>query len=101
MKKRSHDANQNLAELLHKTADYVCTYIHVKCFNEHSPQNYNIGPRYAEIKYTQGGYEHLEMAKTYYSHAVKLNPNNMRALYGLLQVSSDIKKYFGHVCKDD
>jgi cytochrome c-type biogenesis protein CcmH/NrfG len=53
-------------------------------------QNYKIGPRYAEIKYTQGGYEHLEMAKTYYSHAVKLNPNNMRALYGLLQVSSDI-----------
>jgi hypothetical protein len=46
------------------------------------PRNF----RYAEIKYTQGGYEHLEMAKTYYSHAVKLNPSNMRALYGLLQV---------------
>ena len=43
--------------------------------------------RYAEIRYTQGGYEHMEMAKSYYSHAVKLNPNNMRALYGLLQVS--------------
>ena len=42
--------------------------------------------RYAEIRYTQGGYEHLEMAKSYYSHAVRLNPNNMRALYGLLQV---------------
>jgi hypothetical protein len=26
------------------------------------------------------------MAKSYYSHAVRLNPNNMRALYGLLQV---------------
>ena len=45
-----------------------------------------INSRYAEIRYTQGGYEHLEMAKSYYSHAVRLNPNNMRALYGLLQV---------------
>ena len=43
--------------------------------------------RYAEIRYTQGGVEHLEMAKVYYSHAIKLNPNNMRSLYGLLLVS--------------
>ena len=43
--------------------------------------------RYAEIRYTQGGVEHLEMAKIYYSHAIKLNPNNMRSLYGLLLVS--------------
>ena len=27
------------------------------------------------------------MAKTYYSHAVRLNPSNMRALYGLLQTT--------------
>ena len=43
--------------------------------------------RYAEIKYTQGGFEHMEMAKTYYCHTIKLNPDNMRALYGLLLVS--------------
>lgn len=29
----------------------------------------------------------MEMAKTYYCHAIKLNPDNMRALYGLLLVS--------------
>ena len=49
--------------------------------------------RYAEIRYTQGGYEHLEMAKSYYSHAVKLNANNMRALYGLLQVRTTFIGY--------
>lgn len=27
------------------------------------------------------------MAKTYYSQAIKLNPNNLRALYGLYLVS--------------
>ena len=45
-------------------------------------------PRYAEIRYTQGGFENLEQAKVYYCHAIRLNPNNMRALYGLLLVSS-------------
>ena len=48
--------------------------------------------RYAEIRYTQGGFENIEMAKTYYSKAVTCNPNNIRALYGLLLVSvSDLK----------
>ena len=43
--------------------------------------------RFADIKYTQGGFEHMELAKTYYSQSAKLNPDNMRALYGLLLVS--------------
>jgi hypothetical protein len=30
----------------------------------------------------------VELAKSYYSHAIRLNPNNMRALYGLLLVSA-------------
>lgn len=47
-----------------------------------------LSSRYADIRYTQGGSDQLEMAKTYYSHALKLNPNNMRALYGLLLVSN-------------
>lgn len=42
--------------------------------------------RYAEIRYTQGGFENLEIAKGYYCNAIKLNPKNMRALYGLFQV---------------
>ena len=34
----------------------------------------------------------MELAKTYYCHTIKINPNNMRALYGLLLVSnSDYK----------
>jgi hypothetical protein len=40
-----------------------------------------------QIKYTIGGTENLEVARSYYAQAVKLGPNNMRALYGLLLVS--------------
>nr|CAG4650445.1 EOG090X0CGE [Sida crystallina] len=53
----------------------------------HGPNNHLYHQRYAEIKYTQGGYENLEMARSYYSQAAKLNPNNARALYGLLLTS--------------
>lgn len=35
----------------------------------------------------QGGTENIEIAKTYYSQALKLNSNNLRALYGLYLVS--------------
>ena len=56
------------------------------------PHNHLYYQRYAEIRYTQGGVDHLEMAKVYYSHAIKLNPQNMRALYGLLMVSQNSSK---------
>ena len=54
--------------------------------------------RFADIKYTQSGFEHMELAKTYYSQAAKLNPDNMRALYGLLLVSkqSQFWRIFGN-----
>lgn len=32
----------------------------------------------------------MELAKTYYSKTVTLNPENMRALYGLLLTSSQL-----------
>merc|ERR1712055_1247193 len=50
----------------------------------HNPHNHLYHQRHAEIRYTWGGYEQLELAKHYYSQAIKLAPSNMRALYGLL-----------------
>ncbi|XP_055324291.1 ER membrane protein complex subunit 2-A-like [Sitodiplosis mosellana] len=49
----------------------------------HNPHSHLYHQRLAEIRYTMGGLENIELAKTYYSQAVKLNPNNLRALYGL------------------
>lgn len=53
------------------------------------PYNHVYFQRYADIKYTQGNYD---MARTYYCYALKLNPNNNRALYGILLVTSNLKK---------
>ena len=50
----------------------------------HNPHNHLYHQRNAEIRYTMGGYDNLEMAKQYYCQAVKLAPSNMRALHGLL-----------------
>ena len=40
-----------------------------------------------QIKYTEGGEKNLELARSYFAQAAKLNPNNMRAQFGLLLVS--------------
>lgn len=55
-----------------------------------NPHNHLYYQKYAEIKYTQGGFENMELAKTYYCHTIKINPNNMRALYGLLLTSTQL-----------
>lgn len=77
----------------------------------HNPHSHLYHQRLAEIRYTmvkiewissfyliqiififyfffveQGGQDNYELAKTYYSQAVKLYPNNLRALYGLYLV---------------
>ena len=42
-----------------------------------------------KIKYTQGQYD---SARNYYAYSLKLNPNNIRALYGILLSTSNLKK---------
>lgn len=55
-----------------------------------SPHNHLYHQRFAEIKYTQGGYDNLELALYYFSHALKLCYSNMRALYGLFLSAKQI-----------
>jgi tetratricopeptide (TPR) repeat protein len=40
--------------------------------------------KYAEIRYTMGGLDNLDLARSYFSQAVKLKGDNVRALYGLV-----------------
>uniref|UniRef100_U5ERN5 ER membrane protein complex subunit 2 n=1 Tax=Corethrella appendiculata TaxID=1370023 RepID=U5ERN5_9DIPT len=49
----------------------------------HNPYSHLIHQRLADIRYTMGGLDNIEIAKSYYSQAVKLNNHNLRALYGL------------------
>ncbi|KAJ8020259.1 ER membrane protein complex subunit 2 [Holothuria leucospilota] len=63
------------------------------CFEElilSNPHHHLYHQRYAEIMYTQGGPENLEIARKYFAQAVKLNSNNMRALYGMFLSASHL-----------
>ncbi|CAF3964600.1 unnamed protein product [Rotaria sp. Silwood1] len=53
-----------------------------------NPHNHLNHERYASICYSQGDYE---KARTYYFSTIKFNPNNMRALYGILLTSINMK----------
>ncbi|VUZ41789.1 unnamed protein product [Hymenolepis diminuta] len=55
-----------------------------------NPHNPLLHERLAEIKYSEGGTENLELARAYFAHACRLNPTNVRALYGLLLVASNL-----------
>ncbi|XP_047475731.1 ER membrane protein complex subunit 2-like [Penaeus chinensis] len=77
------EAWQELCDLYLKEGDYSKASFCMEELILTNPHNHLFYTRYAEIKYTQGGLENMEMARSYFSQAVKLNPNNMRALYGL------------------
>jgi tetratricopeptide (TPR) repeat protein len=61
----------------------------------HNPYSHLIHQRLGDIRYTMGGIDNIETAKSYYAQAIKLNGNNLRALYGLYLVNSyNLKEYF-------
>ncbi|XP_066156262.1 ER membrane protein complex subunit 2-like [Euwallacea fornicatus] len=82
------EAWQELSELYISEQDFNKAAFCVEELILHNPHNHLLHQRYADIKYTQGGVENLEIARSYYSYALKINPKNMRALYGLYLVSS-------------
>lgn len=80
------EAWQELSELYITEQDFNKAAFCVEELILHNPHNHLLHQRYADIKYTQGGVENLETARSYYSQALKINPKNMRALYGLYLV---------------
>lgn len=53
------------------------------------PHNHLYHQRYAEIHYTIGSADSLELSRKYFAQALKLDPNNIRALYGLFLCASN------------
>lgn len=81
---------QELCALYVQVQDYSRA---VYCAEElliHQPHNHLHHQRLAEIRYTMGGLENMELAKTYYCHALKLNAENTRALLGLFLVTNNL-----------
>lgn len=83
-----HEAWFELSELYIKEMDYAKAAF---CFEElilFNTFNHLYHQRYAEIRYTMGGQENIEIARKHFSQAVKLSSNtNMRALNGMLYTS--------------
>ncbi|XP_014239426.1 ER membrane protein complex subunit 2-A-like [Cimex lectularius] len=77
------EAWQELCDLYLIEQDYAKAAFCMEELILHNPHNHLFHQRLAEIKFTQGGLENFEIAKSYYAQALKLNPDNMRALYGL------------------
>ncbi|XP_071743406.1 ER membrane protein complex subunit 2 isoform X2 [Lepeophtheirus salmonis] len=92
LKDYMHDQESwmELCDLYIQDQDYVKAAFCCEELFLHNPHNHIFYQRFAEIKYTQGGFENLETAKYYYCHALQLNPNNTRALYGLLLTCSQV-----------
>ncbi|KAI6242931.1 ER membrane protein complex subunit 2 [Aphelenchoides fujianensis] len=77
------EAWSELAELYVQEADLPRA---VHCFEElllANPHNGALHCRLGELRYTQGGAENLEFARSYFERAVRLNVG-ARALYGLV-----------------
>ncbi|VDM99571.1 unnamed protein product [Thelazia callipaeda] len=55
-----------------------------------NPHNSLYLRRLAEIRYTQGGIENIELAKSYFEHASRTNPSCCRSLYGIILCSLNL-----------
>ncbi|XP_059829326.1 ER membrane protein complex subunit 2 isoform X2 [Hypanus sabinus] len=84
------EAWHELAELYINEHDYGKAAFCLEELMMTNPHNHLYCQHYAEVKYTQGGFENLEISRKYFSQALKLNNRNMRALFGLYMSASHI-----------
>lgn len=55
-----------------------------------NPHNHLYYQKFAEIKYTMADPDSMTLARSYFAQAIKLNPKNVRALYGFFLASSNL-----------
>jgi len=84
------EAWSELCDLYLSEAEYTRAVFCAEELILHNPHCYFVHQRVADIRYTMGGIENLKMAVSHYSHALKLNADSMRALFGLLLASSSL-----------
>jgi tetratricopeptide (TPR) repeat protein len=77
-----------LSELYLKGMDYRRAAFCVEELLVADPRNHLYHQHYAEMLYTMGGIENLDMARKYFAQSLKINPNNVRALYGFYLVGN-------------
>lgn len=85
-----HEAWMELADLYLAEQDYNKAAFCVEELILFNPHNHLYHQRYAEIQYTIGGFENMEIARAYFAQSIKLNPRNIRSLYGFFLSASTI-----------
>jgi len=85
-----HEAWMELADLYLSEQDYSKAAFCLEELILYNPHNHLYHQRYAEIQYTIGGFENMEIARAYFAQSIKLNPQNMRSLYGLFLSASNV-----------
>jgi len=85
------EAWQELCDLYLKVQDYAKAAHTMEELVVTHPHHHLYQQRYADILYTMGGLDNVEIARAYYANAVKLsNQTNMRALYGLMLTANTL-----------
>ena len=79
--KADHEAWSELCDLYLIEHDYTKAAFCAEELLLINPHNHLNHERYASIRYSQGDYD---KARTYYFSALKINPANIRALYGIM-----------------
>jgi tetratricopeptide (TPR) repeat protein len=81
-----HEAWTELADLYLEKNNYEKAAFCLEELLLVNPHHHLHHQRYAEVCYSQKTVESLEVARKHFAMAAKLNPNNMRALYGFYMV---------------
>jgi len=89
-----HEGWLELGELYIQEQEYTKAAF---CYEElilTNPHNHLYHEKFAEIQYTINSSESLELARTYFAQALKLNPNNnMRALFGIYLTANNLSSH--------
>lgn len=73
-----------LAKLYIEAADYTKAAFCMEELIVSNAHNYVYYEKYAEIQYTIGSLEALELSRAYFSQALRLKPSSLRSLYGMI-----------------
>ncbi|XP_076456472.1 ER membrane protein complex subunit 2-like [Babylonia areolata] len=95
-----YEAWNELCDLYLALHDYTNASFCLEELIMSNPHNHLYHQKYADLKYTYGGTENMELARSYYAQAVKLCPNNMRALYGLFLSATNLSMSSGKGAKE-
>merc|ERR1719422_868228 len=95
-----YEAWTELCDLYLSQADYSSAAFCMEELLMSNPHNHLFHQKYAEIRYSQGGNDNMEVARSYFAQAAKLQAGNLRALYGLFLAASNLATSSGKGAKD-